>query len=454
MAVPPDPPPWREPFSLLTRLYADPVMLAIFSEERAVGDWLAIEAALAEAQGALGILTSEEVEAVRAAAVPEHVDGPALWRDAANVGYPIMGLVRMVAAHIPDGVAERVHYGATTQDIMDTGLALALRDALERLRALAVAWGDALARRVAAERDTVLAGRTHAQQAVPTTLGAKLAVFLQQLARHLRRIDEARPRIALVSLYGAGGTSAALGPQAARLRELMGARLGLGVEEVPWHVARDGIVEFGQLCTQLGATATRLAREVIDLSRTEIAEVSEATGHHRGASSTMPQKRNPIGSEAVIGLAVTAAALAAALPRAAEAGHERAAGEWQIEWHVLPQVAELTAAALRESTAIVEGLVVDADAMAANLDADGGLVMAEAAMIALAPAAGRQRAHDLVYEAVRGVRDGRGDLAEQVLELCERDGVEAPRSLAPAAYVGSAGQVCDAALAAWRTAVQ
>jgi 3-carboxy-cis,cis-muconate cycloisomerase len=435
-----------EPFSLLTRLNADPDMQRIFSEDRCIADWLAIEAALAEAQAGAGDISRAEAAAVGVAADPIAIDRQALWSEAANVGYPILGLVRALVAGIPEGVAERVHYGATTQDIMDTALALALRDALARLDALAVALGDELARLVAAHRATAMAGRTHAQQAVPTTLGAKLAVFLAQLSRHRERIAQCRPRVAVVSLHGAGGTSAALGPRAGDVRERLARALGLAAADVPWHVARDGVVEFGHVCVQLAATAARLAREVIDLSRTEIGEVRESGGHHRGASSTMPQKRNPIGSEAVVGLAVTAEALAAALPRAAEAGHERAAGEWQIEWHVVPQVACLTAAALARCADVVAGLEVDAAAMAANLEADGGLVMAEAYMMALAPALGRQRAHHVVYEAVGRVRAEGIDLRAALREAGDALGA------LPAAdgYLGAATVACDAALRAWR----
>ncbi|HMJ34259.1 MAG TPA: lyase family protein [Baekduia sp.] len=449
MLLPPTASAPREPFSLLTRLHVDPEMHAVFSEERSIADWLAVECALAEEQAALGHLSGAEAVAVTAAAETS-IDRDALWSEAANVGYPILGLVRAVAAAIPDSVPERVHYGATTQDIMDTALALALRDALGRLQELVDALGEELASLTAAHRGTVMPGRTHAQQAVPTTLGAKVAVFVAQLARHRERLHQALPRIAVVSLHGAGGTSAALGPDAAALRARVAARLGLAAGDVPWHVARDGVLEFGQLCVQLAATAARLAREVIDLSRTEIGELSEASGHHRGASSTMPQKRNPIGSEAVVGLAVTAQALATALPRAAEAGHERAAGEWQVEWHVIPQVACLTAAALREAAEVVAGLHVDAEAMQRNLLADGGLIMAEAYMIALAPALGRQRAHDVVYEAAQDVRL-RGLTLEQAVR--ERCGASADIGPLPRAsdYVGCAEAICDTALATWRT---
>jgi 3-carboxy-cis,cis-muconate cycloisomerase len=434
--------PACEPFSLLTRLNADAEMLRIFSEDRCVADWVAVEAALAEAQAAVGEIAPAEAAAVGAAADAGAIDRAALWSEAANVGYPILGLVRALAARIPDGVAERVHYGATTQDIMDTALALALRDALARLDALVVELGDGLERLVVAHRAAVMPGRTHAQQAVPTTLGAKLAVFLVQLTRHRQRIEQCRPRVAVVSLHGAGGTSAAFGPRAAEVRARLALALGLGNAEVPWHVARDGVVEFGHVCVQLAATAARLAREVIDLSRTEVGELMESGGHHRGASSTMPQKRNPIGSEAVVGLAVTAEALATALPRAAEAGHERAAGEWQVEWHVVPQVACLAAAALARCADVVAGLEVHAPAMAANLAADGGLVMAEAYMMSLAPTLGRQRAHDVVYDAAGRVR------AEGIdLRAALRGSGALP---APDGYLGTATAVCDAALDAWR----
>jgi 3-carboxy-cis,cis-muconate cycloisomerase len=440
----------REPFSILARLHSDPEMQRIFSEDRCIADWVTIEVALADAQAAVGVIAREEAAAVRAAAAEVEINRAALWAEAANVGYPILGLVAAIAARIPDGVAERVHYGATTQDIMDTALALALRDALGRLDELAVSVGDGLAGLVATHRDTVMVGRTHAQQAVPTTLGAKLAVFLAQVTRHRERIAQCLPRVAVVSLHGAGGTSAALGPRVAEVRAAIALELGLACEDVPWHVARDGIVEFGQVCAQLSATVARLAREVIDLSRTEIAELSESGGRHRGASSTMPQKRNPIGSEAVVGLAVTATALAGTLPRAAEAGHERAAGEWQVEWHVVPQVACLTAAALLQSAEILAGLDVHTSAIARNLEADGGLLMAEAYMMALAPAFGRQRAHDVVYDASRRVREEHLDLDAAVRAVSGTEAVMTDPPT-PAGYVGCASSVCDAALRAWQT---
>ena len=438
----------QPPFSLLSALYGDPATSALLSADRTIERWLAVEVALASAQAQVGDITAEQAAAVREAARAENIDAERLWREAVNVGYPIMPLIQMMVEALPDGADDRVHYGATTQDIMDTALALQLRDVSDRLLGLLGDLGDALARRTSEHRRTVMAARTHAQQAVPTTLGAKLAVFLDQCARHRRRLAAAREAVAVVSLHGAGGTSAALGPHAGRVRALVAEELGLRDTEVPWHVARDGLVELGQACANVTSTLARLAREVVDLSRTEIGEVSEASGHHRGASSTMPQKRNPITSEALIGLAVSVGALAAGLPRIGEAGHERAAGEWQAEWFLLPHIAALTAGALAAAHELVQRLEVSPRAMAGNLGADHGLVMAEAWMFRLAPGLGRQRAHDLVYEAGRRARIDDTSLAAAVAALrpasSDHDG-----AIDPASYIGEAERACDAAFASW-----
>lgn len=435
-------------FLLLSRLFGDEVMAALFSEEQTISGWLAAERALAVAQGEVGVIPALAAGRIDEAATLGCIDREQLWNEARNVGYPILPLVRMIAAALPEEAQGRVHYGATTQDIMDTGLALQLRDAVERLDELVTGFGDAIAALVDHHRATVLAARTHGQQAVPTTFGAKLAVLLSELGRHRTRLRELRPRVAVVSLYGGGGTSAALGDQAVAVRAAMAARLHLGVTDVPWHVARDTQAEFGFVCVGLSGTCARFAREVVDLARTEIGELAEADGHHRGASSTMPQKANPIASEAVIGMAATAASLSSALARAMEAGHERAAGEWQIEWEVLPQLAVLAAGCLRQAGEIASGLRVFPDAMRRNLAGDG-YVMAEAYMMRLAEELGREHAHDLVYAAVREAREN-GEALEVVLQRYAGNAPTATvNPIPPEEYLGTPDLVCDAALRAW-----
>lgn len=454
MSPDPDSEGERRPFLLLERLHGDPLMAEIFSEGRTIDAWLDVERTLARAQGRLGIIDGDDVAAIVEAADQRRLDLDDLWEDSRNVGYPILPLVRAMARVLPDGPNGRVHYGATTQDVMDTALALQIRQALDRLRLLISAFGDVLADHVDAHCGVVQAARTHAQQAVPTTFGSKLAVFLAELDRHRSRLAQVTSRVCTVSLFGAGGTSAALGAKAGELRKLMATDLGLADATVPWHVARDGVTEFGLLCALVSATCARFAREVIDMGRTEIAEVREANGHHRGASSTMPQKENPILSEAVVGMSVTAGALASALLRSMEAGHERAAGEWQVEWQVVPQVACAASAALCLVTEIASSLRIFPAMMRRNLDADGGLIMAEAYMMALAPALGRERAHDAVTAAAQYSRDNGISLVEAIESeqygfVRELLGDRFP--ISPDEYLGDTLLICTSAVATWRT---
>lgn len=441
------------PFSLLTHMAGDERQADIFSSESAIESWLATERALALAQAECGVISPDDAQAIAAAAVRDSIEDEALWVSAKNVGYPILGLVRGIVDALPDGPNGRVHFGATTQDVMDTGLALQLARSLVLLDDALARVGDRLAEQVVAHKASLMAGRTHAQQAVPTTFGATLATLLGQFTRQRLRLAEAMPRIAVISMFGAGGTSAAYGRQSRAVRARASEILGLENTDIPWHVDRDGLAEFGWLCATITATCAKLARNIVDLSRTEIGEVFEPYNSHRGASSTMPQKVNPISSELIIGFAGTAGALTSSLTRIQEAGHERSAGEWQIEWQVIPQLAHLAGSALGEALVIVDGMRVDTERMRANMALDGGLVMAEAQMIQLADHLGREHAHDLLYEASTLARQKRLELAEALTLVAADKGLsdELPSELVRAAdYLGEAEQIAEDAAAAWR----
>jgi len=435
-------------FSILHRAFGDPVMEAIFSESTTVETWLRTEAALARAQAALGELSHERAAAIAAACTIENVALAALWADMANVGYPILPLVRQIDERLPVTERGSLHYGATTQDIMDTGLALQLEAAIDRLESLLTALGDALASQAEAHAGTVMAGRTHGQQAVPTTFGAKLATFLRQSSRLRADLATVRADCCLISLHGAAGTSAGLGPRADEIRAEMARLLGLGVPDGPWHVRRDGLAVFGAVCARAAGVCARLAREIIDLSRTEIHEVSESGGHHRGASSTMPQKANPIDSEAIVGMAVTAANVAGGLYRAMEGGHERSAGEWQIEWHVIPQVATLSAGSLLVAERVVREALVYPERMAENLALEQGRTLAEAYMFQLAPELGREGAHDVVYLAATTSRSRGIELRAALEEVAA--GLDGIAEIDPADYTGQARDEAERAVAHWR----
>jgi 3-carboxy-cis,cis-muconate cycloisomerase len=443
------------PFDLLRELYGDREMVEIFSAGTMIESWMRVESALAQAQAAVGIIDRERADAIAAAcAEPGHIDTEQLWDSARNVGYPILGLVRQLDAAMPEDLRGSLHLGATTQDIMDSGLALQLDGAMRLIERRLRDLGDALADKVRAEAATVMAGRTHGQQAVPTTLGAKLAVYLDEVLRHRTRLLASRDEVRRISLFGAVGTSAAYGEDAARIRTLAADRLGLVDSTVPWHVARDSLVHVSSVVVGASTTAARLAREITDLARTEIGELGETVRHHRGASSTMPQKANPISSESIIGFAVAARTAVAGLSRAAEAGHERAAGEWQIEWVLLPGLFVNVASALLLADDLVRTLAINPERMQENLAADGGLIMCESAMIALAPVLGRERAHDTVYELALQSRSQRRAFTE-ILDDWLKGQPELPEIdvVAGADAVGLARRTSEAAVSQWAAAL-
>ncbi|MGP9724214.1 class-II fumarase/aspartase family protein [Corynebacterium sp. AOP40-9SA-29] len=447
----------RDTFTLLSHLYADSSQQSIFSEEATIVSWLRVEAALAQGQASVGVLSQEDADAITAAATLDNVDTSRLWTSAKNVGYPILGLVQEISRALPSGPNGRVHYGATTQDIMDTGLVLQLIDSLDLLQEQVSECGNAIATLIRAHSHTIMPARTHAQHAVPTTLGASLATVLDEFARHLNRLHETRGRLATVSLGGAGGTGAAYGANASEIRAAVAGRLNLSNSTVPWHTSRDRLAEFGHLYAEISATCARLARNVVDLSRTEIGEVFEKFDSHRGASSTMPQKVNPISSEAIIGLSQSVAGLASTMSRIQEAGHERAAGEWQLEWEVLPRIAVLTGSTVAETADLATGLRVDPDRMKENLSLDHGLIMAEAHMILLAEHLGREDAHELVYEASQRARQNNETLTEALLTEAQEAGHDSSVLAAingTEGYLGESVDISATAVTHWNEAVR
>jgi 3-carboxy-cis,cis-muconate cycloisomerase len=445
----------RGPFLPLVGVFGDPETGQLLSERATIKAWLDVESALVAAQASLGIVPLEAAEQVQARASSVSIDQAALHEGTRLVGYPILPLLGEVGFDAPE-VAATIHWGATTQDIMDSGLALVLRGALVRIETLLIEVGDAAAILADRHRATAMVGRTHGQPAVPTTFGAKVAVWMAEVARHCDRLRAARERAVVLSLFGAAGTSAALGPRSREVRRLVADRLGLAVVDVPWHTARDNLAEVGFVLAAISATCGKVAREVIDLSRPEIGELRERDADHRGASSTMPQKANPIACEVVVGMSSLAAQQVPALLAAMRAGHERAAGEWQIEWDALPTVVALTAGCLANTREILSGLSVFPDRMRTNLGIDGGTIMAERAMIRLAIQVGRAAAHDLVYEACSVVRHtgiGFGDALVRTLEphlLKELGPLD--ELLDPESYLGDTPAVVDAALEIWKTA--
>ena len=418
-----------------------------------VESWLEVERELAAVQAHLGLIPAAAATAIADALISERIDPVRLCQETRTVGYPILPLIRMVSESTSADVGAYVHLGATTQDIMDSALILVVAEALDRIDALTCRLGDTIAGLAREHRSTLMAARTHAQQAVPTTFGAKLAVWLAEIRRHRERLASLRPRLLVIELFGAGGTAAALGHHSRAVRHELANRLGLGWSDVPWHTSRDNIAELGFVVGAISSTCTKMAREVIELSRSEIAEVREAAGRHRGASSTMPQKANPIVSEAVVAMGTLAIQQVPLLMTAMQAGHERGAGEWQVEWDAIPTLFSMAAGCLASTVEVTKGLQVFPAQMRKNLDLDGGMVMAEALMIAVAEHLGRAKAHDLVYDVCATAREDGLSLGEAARRSFDAallaDLPPLDQILAPEHYLGEAERIVDGVLAAW-----
>ncbi len=437
-------------------LYGSDAMRAVFDDHAGLRRMLAVEAALARVEARLGLIPAEAAGAITAAAARVRLDDAALAASVRNVGYPVVGLVAALSREA--GEAGRwTHWGATTQDIIDTALALQLRDALALLRGEIADCARALATLAARHRATVMPGRTHLQHALPITFGLKCAVWLMPLLAHLTRLDQLRPRVELVQFGGAAGTLASLGDAGIAVMEGLAQELGLAAPPAPWHVARDGVAEAVSLCGLIGGSLAKIATDVVLLAQTEVAEAAEPYAEGRGGSSTMPQKRNPIASEYIIAAVRTAQALVPLMQGAMAGDQERATGPWQAEALALPQAFVLTHGACVAARGLAEGLVVDAARMRRNLDVTGGLIVAEAVMMGLAPHLGRSEAHHVVRHASdTALAEGislAAALAREQRVTDKLDDAAIARLTDPTNYLGSAGAFIDRVLDAARNAM-
>ena len=391
----------NQPTNLLDWMYQDKAAAGIFSLSATYQNWIAVEIALAQSQCEKGIISNHELQLIEKLDQAEMPEMASFHASALNVGYPIIALLAHLNSQLHPDARGVLHVGATTQDIMDPALAIQIHQAGSLLLAHVDELGQALKTLVMQHTGTIMPGRTHAQHAVPTTFGLKCAIYLSEINRHRTRIRNTVSEASRISLYGAAGTSAAMGIHANEIRQDMAKRLGLNDEIVPWHVSRDRFLDVSSQCANLCVTLVRMAREIIDLSRNEIDEVYEPGGHHKGASSTMPQKRNPVMSEAIIGLGLQAIGQAQMMFRAGEVSHERAAGEWQLEWKALPEVFINSITATSIAGKMFGGLGVNVEKMRENLKISNGSIMSEAYMIELSRSLGREKAHDVVHEASR-----------------------------------------------------
>ncbi|AOB29931.1 3-carboxy-cis,cis-muconate cycloisomerase [Bordetella sp. H567] len=427
-------------------MFGTAAMRAVFDDAATLRRYVETEVALARVQAGLGIIPQAAADAIAARADASRLDMALLKHETEIVGYPILPLVHQLARMCGDE-GEYLHWGATTQDIMDTATVLQIREALDLVEAdLAELDGilDALAQRY---RDAPMAGRTHLQHALPITFGYKAAVWLLMVRRHRERLAQLRPRVLVGQFGGAAGTLASLGEQGIAVQEALMRDLGLHAAPVTWHVARDGLAETVQFLGLLTGSLGKIALDVMLMMTNEVAEAFEPFVKNRGASSTMPQKRNPISCELMLSASKVVRQHAGLALDAMVQDFERATGPWHIEWSAIPESFVLTAGALRQAKFMLGGLEVDTQRMRRNLDLTGGLIVSEAVMMGLAPCLGRQTAHDVVYDACRLALAEQRPLADvlarepRVTAHLDQPAIE--RLCDPANYLGAAPRMVD-----------
>jgi len=434
-------------------LFTTPEMAAIFSAEAHVRQMLRFEAALARAEARVGVIPAEGADAIASACRVEQFDVAALYREARVAGTLAIPLVRALTEHAGDAGRKWVHWGATSQDAIDTALMLQMSEGLDLLIGDVLRMCASCAALAERHRATLMVGRTLLQQALPITFGLKAARWLALATRQALALREQRARSLALQFGGAVGTLAALGDNAMAVAELLAVELGLPLPDLPWHAERDRVANIAAALGVGAGAMAKIAYDVALLAQTEVGEVSEASAPGKGGSSAMPQKHNPVDAMLALAASRLATGQVPVILGAMAQEHERAAGGWQAEWAAIPELFRATAGAVAHVAQVVAGLQADADRMRVNLEQSNGLVMAEALTMALAPRLGRPEAQRLVEELARRVQSGvtlrEAALGEpQVCAILSED--EITRALDPAGYLGNADRLIDRALAGYR----
>src|SRR4051812_49230262 len=390
--------------TLLAPMFSSAAMRAVCDDTACLQHMLDFEAALARAEAAVGVIPTSAAEPIANACAAEAFELAALAEAATRSGNLAIPLVKALTAAVGKADAEAaryVHWGATSQDVIDTATMLTLRAAIDALLPdldRAIAGFAALARQ---HRKTAMVARTWLQHALPMPFGLKLAEYAAALHRSRARLKRLRAEGSALQFGGAAGTLAALGDKGLLVAEKLAAELKLPLPEAPWHTHRDRIADAASVFAILTGSCGKIARDISLMMQTDVAEAFEPSGEGRGGSSTMPHKRNPVAAATALAAAGMAPNLAATIFSAQVQDHERSAGPWHAEWPTLPTLQLVTSGALAAIVYIAEGLEVDAARMRVNLDATHGLIMAEAVTFALAETIGKSDAHHLVEAAVK-----------------------------------------------------
>jgi adenylosuccinate lyase len=437
--------------ALIKHLWSTDELRAIFSDANRVQKWYDFEAALALEQAELGIIPRAAAQDIAAKAKVGNVDIEAIAAEIRRIKHPLIPALKAVEKLCRDGHGEYIHFGPTTQDALDTGTMLQIKDAhaiyLRDMKAI----GNALYQLAAAHKATPMAGRSHGVQALPITFGHKAAIWLSEMGRNYQRMKQLEPRMFVGGMVGAVGTQASYGPQAPELERRLMKRLGLGVADINWQPARDRFAEYVCVLAIIGQTLGKIANEIINLEHTEIGELFEPFSEGKVGSSTMPHKRNPSSCEAAVAVSRALRYNATYMLECMVIEHERDGSAWRGEWKAIPESCLMAGGLLAMMKYVLSGLSVDVPRMRSNLDLLGGFLLSERVMFALSEKVGKQTAHELVYDAsMHGIEHG--IRFEQALLRNARVAAALPaeelrRLLDPTTYVGLAPQIVDKVLA-------
>ena len=441
---------------LFSGLFGSERMRALFEERALLQRWLDFEAALARAQASLGLVPAAAAAEITRQARAERYDLDVIRAGIERTVHPLVPLIWQLSERCEGDAGRWVHWGATTQDVMDTASVLQLRDALALLDETVATLAQVLARLARKHRATPMAGRTHGQQALPITFGFKVAIWLAELGRCQQRLAQASERALVGQFGGAVGTLAGMAEgdvDAVAVQRALMRELGLGVPSIAWHTSRDSMVECAVVMGMPGALCGRIAKEIIELQKTEFGELEEAHTPGKVGSSTMPHKRNPMLCESILTLArLMKAQVATALDTLLLNEHERDWSAVQMEWAWVPELCVMCQGALELTVRVLDGLQVNERRMRQNLDLTGGLLLAERVMFALAQQVGRQRAHDVVHacamDAYEQERSFSELLAADPLVAQHLSPVRITELLDPTGYTGLATHFVDQVLAA------
>jgi 3-carboxy-cis,cis-muconate cycloisomerase len=442
-------------------LETDGVVAGQGYRERLLREMLSVEAALALAQEQLGLIAPSSARII--AQVCEtlsqqiaRLDPDQLQTDSLLAGNLAIPFVKKLTAQVAQADAEaakQVHFGATSQDILDTAAVLVWQQDLIRCEALLRVLMQHVASLARAHRDTPMIGRTWMQHALPISFGLKAAGWLDALMRHAQRLAAVREELRVLQFGGATGSLASLGKDGLKVSRLLAQALALNEPSLPWFGHRDRVFALAAVLVGLTGTLGKIAKDVSLMAQTEVAELREGAAPGTGGSSTMPHKRNPVHCAAILTQATLLPGLLGVLASALPQEHERALGGWQSEWQAMPQILQGTESALQQSEALLAGLEVRPQAMRANIDVSQGLIMAESVAFGLAPQMGKAAAHALLERLSRQAVSQGQTLEEALVQDAEASRLATPEQfaawLSPLAYLGVSSDFVDRVLDAY-----